>query len=122
MLRFIAHDMETQQSRREQYEKSIGAGPQSSGDDRSAAQDHGLARAVDRFSLSELISEYRALRASVLSLWLASPNADRDMQQVIRFDEAVDQLIAESVHRHSAKIEGDADIFTASIGHICAAL
>src|SRR5689334_12464740 len=117
MLRFIAHDMDTRQSRHEQFLKSIGAGPQPTTDDASAAQDHGLARAVDRFSLSELVSEYRALRASVLSLWLDSGEADSDTQQIVRFNEAVDQLIAESVARYSRKLDTDADVFTASIGH-----
>ncbi len=116
MLRFVAQDMETQQSSREQYLKSIGGGKQPDHDS-SAARDHGLARAKDRFSLSELVSEYRALRASVLSLWLTSPDADSDMQQVIRFNEAIDQLIAESVQRYSGKLDRDADVFTASIGH-----
>lgn len=117
MLRFIARDMDTRQTSQEQFAKSIGAGPQPDIDDPSAAQDHGLSRAVDRFSLSELVGEYRALRASVLSLWLGSAEADRDIEQVIRFDEAVDQLIAESVERFSAKLESDANTFTASIGH-----
>ena len=117
MLRFIAHDIETRQSRHEQYLKSIGAGPKPAAHDVSGAQDHGLARAVDRFSLSDLVSEYRALRASVLSLWLDSADADIDTQQIIRFNEAVDQLIAESVARYSGKLDTDADVFTASIGH-----
>jgi signal transduction histidine kinase len=117
MLRFVARDMESLQSRRQQFLKSIGEGPQPAQDHASAAQDHGLARAVDRFTLSELVSEYRALRASVLSLWLDSPDADSDSQQIIRFNEAIDQLVAESVERYSAKLDSDADVFTASIGH-----
>jgi signal transduction histidine kinase len=117
MLRFIAEDMETAQSPREQFLKSVGRGPQPGADHASAAQDHGVARAVDRFTLADLVSEYRALRASVLSLWMSGPDAGDDMQQVIRFNEAVDQLVAESVDRYSKKLDGDADIFTASIGH-----
>jgi signal transduction histidine kinase len=117
MLRFIAHDMETGQSPNEQFLKSIGAGPQPERDDPSAAQDHGVSRAVDRFSLSEMVSEYRALRASVLSLWLQSPERDASMEQIVRFNEAVDQIVAESVSRFSSKLDSDADVFTASIGH-----
>ena len=117
MLLFIAQDMETRQDPREQFLKSIGARPQTRGEQQTAAQEHGLARAVNRFSLSELVSEYRALRASVLSLWLNSADADKDVQQIIRFNEAVDQLIAESVSRYSSKLDQDADVFTASIGH-----
>jgi signal transduction histidine kinase len=76
-----------------------------------------MARAVERFSLSDLVGEYRALRASVLSLWLRTPDATEDLAQVVRFNEALDQLIAESVERYSGKLDSDADVFTASIGH-----
>jgi signal transduction histidine kinase len=117
MLRFIARDMETGQTSRQQFLKSIGEGPQPGIDQPSAAQDHGLARAIDRFGLAELVSEYRALRASVLSLWVDDQENDGDVQQIIRFNEAIDQLIAESVDRYSSKLDSDADVFTASIGH-----
>ena len=117
MLRFIAQDMERRQNRRDQFLKSIGANAPGGDSKLTAAQEHGLARAVDRFSLSELVSEYRALRASVLSLWFDSPDAEKDMQQIMRFNEAVDQLMAEAVSRYSSKLDSDADVFTASIGH-----
>jgi signal transduction histidine kinase len=117
MLRFIAYDMETPQSSRERFLKSVGAGPKPGEDAPSAAQDHGVARAVDRFTLFELTSEYRALRASVLALWLNQPERGNDVEQIIRFNEAVDQLIAESVERYSGKLAVDGDLFTASIGH-----
>jgi signal transduction histidine kinase len=117
MLRFIARDIESSQSLREQFLKSIGAPRQPMSDDASPAHDHGLARAVDRFTLPELVSEFRALRASVLSLWVARVGASKDMNELIRFDEAVDQLIAESVARYAGQLDHDADVFTASIGH-----
>jgi signal transduction histidine kinase len=50
-------------------------------------------------------------------LWLDSAEGDSDAQQIVRFNEAVDQLIAESVARYSGKLDSDADVFTASIGH-----
>ena len=119
MLRFIARDIETPQTQQQQFDKSVGDGggaPREGAS--SAAHDHGLARAVSHFSLSDLVSEFRALRASVTRLWLerSSPTYENALQ-LVRFNEAVDQLIAESVVRFAAKLERDSDLFTASIGH-----
>ena len=119
MLKFIAHDIETTQSLQQQFDKSVGEGaPTVPGEQSSAAHDHGLARAVSHFSLSDLVSEFRALRASVTHLWLARNQPTYETAvQLVRFNEAVDQLIAESVVRFAAKLERDSDLFTASIGH-----
>src|SRR5688572_26164163 len=118
MLHFIAKDIETTQSAQEQRDKSMGAGPSSPSGQETAAQDHGLARAVAYFSLGELVSEFRALRATVTRLWLErSAATPADALQLVRFNEAVDQLIAESVVRYAAKLEHDSALFTASIGH-----
>jgi signal transduction histidine kinase len=120
MLRFVAADMEAYQTRQEQFDKSVGTGPELPAGQQSAAQDHGLGRATDRFSLIEMVSEYRALRASVARLWLDAPSQsnDRDcMVELVRFNEALDQILAESVVRFTSKLDTDADLFTASIGH-----
>jgi signal transduction histidine kinase len=118
MLRFVVADIESAQSAHEQVEKSMGRGPELPAGEESAAHDHGVARAVAHFSLAELVSEYRALRASVTSLWLKAVPATADsVLQLVRFNEAVDQLIAESVVRFAAKLDADANLFTASISH-----
>jgi signal transduction histidine kinase len=118
MLRFIARDMETDQSALEEIEKAHGRAPELPSGRQSAAHLHGLARATQRFSLGDLLAEYRALRASVSRMWLARTEPTyANVVQLVRFNEAVDQLIAESVVRYASKIEGDADLFTATIGH-----
>jgi len=118
MLRFVAADMLTMQSDAEQYDKSIGQGKQLPDSQQSAGHDHGVARASDNFSLMEVVSEYRALRSTVTSLWLSETELTEDTaQQLVRFDEAIDQILAESVVRFSSKIDQEADLFTASIGH-----
>jgi signal transduction histidine kinase len=118
MLRFIAADIETEQSSVQEFHKSRGLGPQLPGDEQSAAHAHGLARATKGFSLMELVSEYRALRASVTRMWLdAVPATHENVIQLGRFNEAVDQILAEAVARFSAKLDRDADLFTASVGH-----
>ncbi|HJV25166.1 MAG TPA: HAMP domain-containing sensor histidine kinase [Aromatoleum sp.] len=118
MLRFIAADIETSQSRAEQLQKSVGLGPLLADGGDSAAHDHGKARAVDHFTFSEMVSEYRALRAAVTRMWLDSAGIDREsVDQLVRFDEAIDQVLAESVVRFAATLERESDLFTASIGH-----
>jgi signal transduction histidine kinase len=118
MLRFIAADIETSQSRSEQHRKSIGHGRQLANGIDSAAHDHGKARAVDHFTFSEMVSEYRALRSAVTRLWLDSAGVDYEsVIELVRFNEAIDQVLAESVVRFAATVERESDLFTASIGH-----
>src|ERR1700712_5629126 len=112
----IGADMETQQSSEEQEEKSKGRTP---ADQASAASTHGTLRQGSGFTLIQLTAEYRALRASVLRLWLPqvaqmTKAASADM---VRFNEAIDQALSESVltySRHAAVVR---DTFLAILGH-----
>jgi signal transduction histidine kinase len=118
MLRFIARDLETEQSERQQLDKSLGHAPRFPAVKQSAAMDHGLARALDHFTLTEMVSEYRALRASVTRLWLqGAPTTAENVVQLVRLNEAVDQILAESVARFTEKLDTDADLFTAAVSH-----
>ena len=118
MLRFIAADMEAPQSLVQQHQKSIGHGPQLGDGTDSAAHEHGKARALDHFTFSEMVSEYRALRAVVTRKWLDAAGANYEsVIQLVRFNEAIDQALAESVVRFAAGLERASDLFTASIGH-----
>jgi hypothetical protein len=64
----------------------------------TAAQTHAILRARSGFDINQLASEYRALRASVLRLWTeAYQPGDINLEDVIRFNEAIDQALAESV-------------------------
>lgn len=118
MLRFIAADIETPQSPAEQHQKSVGRGPELADGADSAAHDHGKARAIDHFTVSEMVSEYRALRAAVTRMWLDAAAFDRQsVDQLVRFNEAMDQVLAESAVRFAATVERESDLFTASIGH-----
>ena len=117
MLRFIAAYIETEQSESQWFAKSLGHPDESSGG-LSASQEHGLARATERFTVDEMTSEYRALRASVTRMWLGHPDADVDAaRQLVRFNEAIDQLLAESMKQFIAKESQDTEMFTAVIGH-----
>jgi len=105
-----AKDMKSAQSPKEQSDKSKGDGPTDDDDGvDEAAKQHGSDREGSGFELGELVSEYRALRASVLHLWRAGthhPDA-RDLEDVTRFNESIDQALAESVEGFMEQVEGE---------------
>ena len=61
------------------------------------------------FDVSAVIAEYRALRASVLRLWRASgPTPDlRDVDDVTRFNESIDQSLTRAVRSYTQLVERD---------------
>lgn len=105
MLKLIADDLRTPQSPEQQIKKSHGL---ESGVEQDA--DHGISRLAFNFTVEQLVSEYRALRASVLRLWGQKhpPFSSTDIEDIIRFNEAIDQLLAISVASFSeAKRKAD---------------
>ena len=106
ILEAVAHDIVRSQTREQQAQKSQGRAPQVKDAPETAAQTHALMRARSGFNIGQLTAEYRALRASVLSRWAdeCAP-ASMDSQDMIRFNEAIDQAIAESVAFYSAQVD-----------------
>jgi signal transduction histidine kinase len=118
ILQAIVADLRTTQTRAEEIEKSEGRAPARDGRPRSAAGTHALHRAHSGYGISSLVSEYRALRASVLRLW--SEAADRtpaSLVEVARSNEAVDEAIAQSVGYYAEEIERWRNIFLGVLGH-----
>lgn len=118
ILMELTKDMETAQSAQKQSDKSKGEEPRTSGVE-SAAAAHGTDRHYSGFTLTELAAEFRALRATVLRLWLPQVPAltaqiSRDM---VRFNEAIDQALAESVATYSQQNTRARDTFLAILGH-----
>lgn len=84
----------------------------------SAAQLHGRLRAKAGFNIDQLVAEYRALRASVLRIWATrQPVGDQSFEDMIRFNQAIDQAIAESVAHFSAEAESWRQVFLGVLGH-----
>jgi signal transduction histidine kinase len=118
ILRAIASDMETYQSREAQLSKSLGQNSVLAGAPDTAAQTHAILRARSGFDINQLAAEYRALRASVLRAWTdASPNESDQLEQVMRFNEAIDQALAESVGYFHAQVERSRNLFLGMLGH-----
>jgi len=99
MLRTIVVDLETTQSDAEEAQKSKGHAPPETPGILTAAEVHGAGRAEAGFTLGEMVSEYRALRASVIRLWTEASGTltGEDLSDLTRFNEAIDQATAESI-------------------------
>lgn len=97
LLELIA-DMTSDQSPQQEVDKSKGVASPFHADD-SAANVHGVMRHDEGFSVSAVVAEFRALRASILRMWL--PNilvmSTPVVVDIIRFNESIDQLVADSI-------------------------
>ena len=115
----VADDMEVQETTQERAAKSKGWA-ESSDRTESAATSHGALRQLSGFDLVQLVAEFRALRASVLALWQRSRDNDAGisaLEQNVRFNEAIDKALAESVKSYSGNVEASRDMFLAILGH-----
>jgi signal transduction histidine kinase len=118
ILEAVAEDLRTSQSSEAQREKSLGRGPSLIAASETAAQTHALLRARAGFNINQLAAEYRALRASVLRLWMDDCQPENpDLDDVIRFNEAIDQALAESVTCFSAQVEQSRNLLLGMLGH-----
>jgi len=106
ILEAVSRDLKTPQTREAQSEKSKGRAARIEGAPETAAQAHAVLRARGGFDIIQLVAEYRALRASVLRLWMDFGPLDKSgVQDMIRFNEAIDQAIAESVGHFHRTVE-----------------
>ena len=118
ILGAIAKDLRTAQTSEEEFRKSLGQMASATAPE-TAAQTHALLRAKVGFSIEQLVAEYRALRASVLRLWAKSHSqaGPEALADIVRFGEAIDQAVAESVVRFSSEIDRMRHVFLGVLGH-----
>ena len=119
MLIAVVADLRTPQTATEQVAKSKGEAAPAADGVETAAEVHGAGRAEDGFSVGEMVSEYRALRASVIRLWVKDDGALKgsDLEDLMRFNEAIDQAIAESITRYTEDLDRSKEMFLAILGH-----
>ena len=117
ILHAIAADLARPQSADEQDAKGKGQAVRSVGP--SAAEIHADYRMLAGFAIDAMITEYRALRASVLKIWSAAGGGAtrEDMRDLTRFNEAIDQAIAESVARYTRQTRKATELFIGILGH-----
>ena len=100
LLRFIVEDLETPETEKERSQKAKGQGPKGGERQDGAAGSHGDLRFASGFDTIEMISEFRALRASVIKLWRAEWIEATDvLPDLLRFNESIDQVMTESLFR-----------------------
>jgi len=98
LLRFIADDLETPETESERSQKAKGQRPRGGGNQDGAADTHADLRYAAGFDTVEMISEFRALRASVIKLWRGEwTKIDDVLPDLLRFNEAIDQIMTESL-------------------------
>ncbi len=118
LLLGIAADMRGAQTAAQQHAKSLGDRPDPDSRFNAVAHRHADDRLVHGFGINALVAEYRALRASVLQRWQTTSQLDATaFEEMIRFNEAIDQMLAESVRQYAQRTERIRDLFAAVLAH-----
>ncbi|MDN7702430.1 sensor histidine kinase [Burkholderia semiarida] len=118
ILTAVAQDIAAPQTREAQHEKSLGRAAEPANAAETAAQTHAVLRARRGFNINQLVAEYRALRASVLRLWIdACQPSPPHLDDMIRFNEAIDQAVAESVAFFTEQVEQSRNLLLGMLGH-----
>jgi signal transduction histidine kinase len=119
ILRATARDMQSTQTAAERSAKARGHRATDSTALNGASEIHAFERLGSGFDLLEVVSEYRALRASVLQLWRDSqPGPDeRDVDDITRFSESIDQSITKAVGSYTKRVDQSRDLFLAILSH-----
>lgn len=115
----IASDMKVPQTEWERSEKSKGHSSADPGSPDQAAETHGSLRAASGFDVTQTAAEYRALRASVIRLWLkTSPTlGPPQVEELTRFNEAMDQALAETLLQFATAAEESRNLFLGVLSH-----
>ena len=127
ILLATVQDMNSTQSAMERSAKSRGQHGRQVGDSavlsaallNGVSELHAVGRLGSGFDLMEVISEYRALRASVLRLWRDSEPEphERDVDDLTRFNESIDQSVAKTVSSYTKRVDQARDMYLAILSH-----
>jgi signal transduction histidine kinase len=118
LLRAVAKDIRAPQTSEQQSQKSKGQAVRMEGAPQTAAEIHAFLRAQSGFDINQMAAEYRALRASVLRLWAAAADPGfADYAEMVRFNEAIDQAVAESIAFFGTKLTQERNLFLGMMGH-----
>lgn len=118
ILMSVAANMEGLQSEAEQTAKSFGSKSEGDAGFDFVSVLHADDRRTQGFGLNDVVAEFRALRASVLRRWQALGATDREsFQEIIRFNEAIDQALSESVQQYTSRVERARDLFAGVLAH-----
>lgn len=118
ILKAIATDMREMQTDAQQETKSRGEKDAPHSGFNRVARLHAEDRLSQGFSINDVVAEFRSLRATVLRRWQkTSPGGAASFQEMIRFNEAIDQVLAESVRHYTYRSERIRDLFAGVLAH-----
>ncbi|TIQ08749.1 MAG: HAMP domain-containing histidine kinase [Mesorhizobium sp.] len=117
LLEHIANDMEEPQSQQQQSGKS--RGKSKSKKIESVSETHAEERIQMGLSSQQLISEFRALRASVINMWRENNDSadERDLYDLTRFNEAIDEALSKAEESYSKKKDQARELFLGILAH-----
>lgn len=118
ILEKVAKEIDTSETAQQKEDKSKGLAPDAA-NTHSAAGEHGTERQVAGFTMLQLISEYRSMRASVLKLWMPKLTgiSEETSGEILRFNEAIDKALAESALTFHLQANRTRDTFLTVLGH-----
>lgn len=123
ILSSIAADMRQSQNAAQQETKSRGEDQSPMSNFDHVARLHADDRLSHGFGINDVVAEFRALRATVLRRWqkkVSDENASVGVgtfQEMIRFNEAIDQVLAESVRRYAERTARIRDLLSGVLAH-----
>lgn len=120
VLQAVAADMQSVQNEADQHQKSLGdAAPGVPGHVQRTSRLHAQHRFQQGFTLTEMVSEYRALRASIIRRWTAQLHAADEVQlsELTRFGEAIDEGLTESIDWYSKRLEDSRNLLVGALAH-----
>jgi signal transduction histidine kinase len=119
LLLALAADIRNVQGAQEKHDKSRGNVPGNAPPVTRAARDHAMQRFDQGFSLNHLVSEFRALRASVIRRWMQRIEvAGRaELEDLTRYGEAMDQALSESASLYARRVDDSRNLLLGVLGH-----
>ena len=118
MLIAVVADMREPQTLTEQADKSKGLTPDNSPSLKTAGEQHAIQRAKEQFDWEQLVGEFRAIRASVLRRWSqACPIGAGRIEEITRFNEAIDEALASSVRCYAGKLDEARNVIIGVLAH-----
>ena len=114
----IADDIGTEETDEQRRQKSHGERSGNSCALTDYAQCHANHRASQGFSLPDMASEFRAMRASVMRLCAQGPGTEPlDIAQVVRFNESLDEAWTVSLGWFDTRLNRSRELFMGVLGH-----
>lgn len=120
ILQAVVAAMRTPQSEKERREKAKGEGHEAQlAEISDTARAHAADRLASGFTFVQLAAEYRALRASVVRRWRSELKelSESDFEDLIRFNEAIDSSLIESLCWYNLRLEDARDLLNGVLAH-----